>query len=178
MPDVTLVLLAADAAAETGSLWPVVVGVVSAGLLALLGALTVFFARKASESKAWAAYNRAWLVVQAVAAHVESVERPAVQAALADGTLTPAEVSQLKAIALREARVALADQLGPLAKALKLADGALDVFLSGLIEKALTLIRGEVLPAAPAPPATPLPTPSLPTALTAAPSPGSSPGPR
>ncbi len=108
---------------------------VALALVALLGVAARYLAGRASQSKAFDLLNRAYVVVQAVVLHVEATLRPTVQKALVDGRLSPEEATFIKKEALRLVKEALADQLGQLEKTFKLG-GAMDVFLSGLIEQA------------------------------------------
>lgn len=110
-----------------------------------LGALSfggAYLARRAAESKVWSAFNRAWVVIQAVVSHVEAKVRPRYMLAAADGRITPAERTEIQAEALRLAREALADQLPAIAAAFRLGTpSAVDIFLSGLIERAHAMTK-------------------------------------
>jgi hypothetical protein len=147
-------------------LWELVVTLVGAGILGVCGAASWFFARKAKESKAWAVWNEAWVVVSAVVAHVEGKLRPQVQLALVDGKMDATERSRLQAEALRLAKEALGERLGTIIRTFKLGTSgtAVDTFVSGLVERAHVALRGEKAMATlgahlPAAPPAPIPFP-------------------
>lgn len=130
------------------SLWPVAISLVGAGVVALMGALSVYLARRAQEGAKWALLHRAWVVVSAVVAHVDGKLRPQIARAMTDGSLSASEREHIQAEALRLTREALADQLGALSRAFKLgSSSALDTFLSGLIERAYRALRETIVPA-------------------------------
>lgn len=123
-------------------------GLVATGAAAA-AALTWWLAQKAVQSKRWAAVAALSETVQSLVAHVEVHLRPSVRAALADGNLSKDEAVALKAKALQLLKdAALPATLDAARKALLLTAPGLEVYLSGLIERALSTQRAAVLPPA------------------------------
>lgn len=108
----------------------------TAGALALLAMGARWFAVRGTAGKTYALLSRVYTVVQAVVLHVEADLRPTIAKTLSDGRLTPEEAKLIKDQALALVKVALVAQVEELERTMKLGGGALDVFLSGLIEQA------------------------------------------
>lgn len=111
--------------------------VLAGGVLFGLGALVNFLNKKAGESKYAKTFAQLVELVKSLVAHADAELRPEIQKALADGTLSPEEAKALKAKVLELAKASIGPSLSGLAKILGLQGGALDVFLSGLIEQAV-----------------------------------------
>lgn len=156
------VLLLAQAVTDTNTWSAVTYLIYSAAGVALIGLMSVagvYLARRAAESKKYMVLSKAWVVLQAVVGHVEAKIRPTVQLALADGKLTKEERVAIQTEALKLAREALANQLEEIKRVFGLTgDGALDVFLGGLLEQAYAALMDandnrevKVSPGAPTP---------------------------
>src|SRR5687767_635196 len=128
---------------EYASWWPWIYGLGAAAAIALMGVAARYFQVRAKTSAAWAVMDRVWVSVQAVVAHVEGKLRPMMVRVLADGRVSEAERKALQAEALKLVKEALGDQVDELAGALKLRTPvAVDLVLSGLIERAHLLLPG------------------------------------
>lgn len=156
----------ADPAAPTvlGSVltW-LAVGVLSA-VVALFGVLGVYLRGRAKESTAWAVVNSLWVLMQTAVAHAERELRPEIAKALADGKLTKEEAQALKAKTLELFKGMAGDRIAELAKLLRLTDSGVGVFLSGLLERAVTFTKAST-------PATPVGVTGSPAAPSVPPSP-------
>lgn len=130
-------------ATPTGTLFIALYVAGTAGLIGLMGIAGYFLLGKASQSKAWAVAHQAYVIAQSVVAHVEAKVRPTIQRALADGSLSAGERGQIQAKAMALFKEALGNELPNIKKVLGLtSDGALDTFLSGLLEQALAVFKG------------------------------------
>jgi hypothetical protein len=153
-------LFAADAVSE-----PTIMGYVWQGLFALAGTvLTVVLAvagsairAKAKDGRFGALISQLWVIVQAAVAHAEAELRPKFQKALEDGVLTPEEGAALKAEVMKVLRDTAASQLQALVKSFGLPEGAISTLLSGLVERAVSLLKvsAEPVPVAPLAPVAP-----------------------
>lgn len=146
--------LAADAAPDSQTISSVflqgLAGILAAVFTALLSVITATLRAKAREGKYWALTSRVWSMAQGVVAHAEAELRPAIQKALADGQLTPEEGAQLKKAAVALLRDGAMAQIGDLEKSFGLTPGGVDTLLSGMIERAIIVMKPAV-PATPAP---------------------------
>lgn len=124
-----------------GTLVPLLVPVLSTGLLWLLAEASRWLSAKGKASKAAAVVSSSYELVRAVVEHVERHIRPEVVKALEDGQLTQVEADALKAKALELAKEAIGQQ--GLAKLRGLFGDKVDLVLSGWIEKALRETRVE-----------------------------------
>jgi hypothetical protein len=121
---------------------------------------TAFAQRRAKDSSTWSIINKLWSYAQAAVAHGEAELRPKIQAALADGQLTATEAKELKVAVVDIFKQMAGDELGKLQGLLGMEDGPFAVFISGLIENAVSVLKPSGLPAAgseagPTPPAIP-----------------------
>lgn len=121
-----------------GTVYGILLVVLGAGLVSLMGLASVWLARKAKESSLARLAAHAFDLAQSVVAHIESEMRPKLTSALADGRLTPEERLELKEQAMRLLKEALAEKgLAQLEKVRGLTGSATQVYLSGLVERAL-----------------------------------------
>ncbi len=112
------------------------------GLTALLGWGAVFLAAKAKQSKLAALALELYELAQSIVVHVEVNMRADLRAALKDGALNEIEKVALKREAMRLFKEALAEHgLKKLEKLKGLAGPAVEVYLSGLLERALGVQR-------------------------------------
>lgn len=136
-----------DGHALLGSLYTGLVSLVGVALTAAMAFLTNLLAQKAKASKVAAFAFTVWEKAQSVVAYVDVHIRPTVDKDLADGALTAEEKAELKAEAMKLLKEALGEAgLTKLSSLLGLFGGAADVFLSGLIERALGVQRSAVAP--------------------------------
>ncbi|MBZ4402447.1 hypothetical protein [Myxococcus sp. AS-1-15] len=113
-------------------------GLIAAALLALTKKLNA----QAGESKLAAIFARATSLSEAVVRDIEVTLKPLLEAKVADGVLTKAELDELKAAALAKLKESLgANGLAELQQVLKLSAGSVGTFLSGLIEAALDRMK-------------------------------------
>jgi len=120
-------------------------GLVALGGLAItaaFGAVGLYFARKAQDGAAWSLANRLWVAMQNAVTHAEAEIRPDLQKALADGKLTPEEAAQLKTRALQIFKQIAGDLLEQAPKVLGFDPTGLPSFLSGLLERAVVVMKG------------------------------------
>lgn len=130
-----------------GTLLGFLVFALGAGLLALMGYGATLLARRAKESTVARLAAHAFDLAQSVVAHIEAEMRPKLVTALADGRLTPEERLALKEQAMRLLKDALAAEgLKKLEKVRGLAGPTLEVYLSGLLERALGSQRAVFVP--------------------------------
>lgn len=163
----TLALFAADAVAEPtimGYVWQGLLGLAGTVLTVVLGIIGAAIRAKAKDGRFGALVSQLWVIVQAAVAHADAELRPKFQKALEDGTLTAEEGAALKAEVLKVLRETAAGQLQALVKSFGLPEGAISVLLSGLVERAVSLLKVSpeptpVAPLAPAAPSDTRPTP-------------------
>lgn len=147
-----LVLAVAPAFADTGAPPPpettplgvLLIALVSVGGLAITGAFTagaIFFARKAKDGAMWSLMNRLWVAAQQAVTHAEAEIRPSLQKALADGKLTPEEGAELKAKATAIFKTMAGDLLKQLPKVAGFSEDGIGAFVSGLIERAVSVMK-------------------------------------
>ena len=115
-------------------------------LLAALSAVALFFARKAGDGKAWGLANRLWLAMQNAVSHAEAELRPALQKALEDGKLTPEEAAELKTRTLAIFKTIAGDLLEQAPKVLGFDPAGMPTFLSGMLERAVSAMKGPKKP--------------------------------
>lgn len=147
-----------------------VMGIVLQGLVALGGlALTVLLAvasmaiaSRTKDSRFGGLINQLWVIVQSTVAHAEAEIRPKLQKALEDGKLSPEEASALKAEVLRIVKESASAQIGELVKGFKMPEGLVSNVLSGLVERAVAVLKSTsspsptiASPASPTPPIAP-----------------------
>lgn len=108
------------------------------GTLAGLSALVNFLNKKAGESKYAKTFAQLVELVKSLVAHADAELRPQIQKALDDGSLSPEEAKALKAKVLELAKSSIGPSLSGIAAILGIQGGAIDTFLSGLIEQAVT----------------------------------------
>lgn len=106
-------------------------------LVGVMGLLGNFLMVKAKTSKLAQLGLVVWEKVQSTVAHVEAELRPEFSRALKDGKVTKEEGAQLKARALELLKGQLGEQLKDIEKAMGIFGPALDIYLSGLLERAL-----------------------------------------
>lgn len=119
-------------------------GLVTLGGLALtaaFGAVGLYFARRAKDGAAWSLANRLWVAMQNAVTHAEAEIRPELQKALADGKLTPEEAAQLKSRALAIFKGIAGDLLEQAPKVLGFNPAGMPAFLSGLLERAVAVMK-------------------------------------
>jgi hypothetical protein len=136
-----------------GTVYTLVASLVGLGVLAAMALLAKWLGEKAKDSKAARVALNVWELAQAVVAHVEVHIRPTIREVLADGKLTADEGKRVKAEALKLLREALGEHgLKELKGALGLFGPQVEVYLSGVIERALGIQRavGTLPPPAPA----------------------------
>lgn len=112
------------------------------GVLGMVGwmlhHLRAYFQAKAAESKLFQVGARLTDLADSVVADLEATMKPELQAAVADGVLTKAEITRLREVALgRLKQLAGEKGLGEILSVLKIAAPGLDVYLNGIIEKAV-----------------------------------------
>jgi hypothetical protein len=141
--------LFAQAVAEqplAGILWQAAIGILGTVLTAVL-AVTGRAIQTASVNSRFAGLiNQLWTLVQATVSHAEVELRPVLAKAMADGTLDPAEAAELKATVLASLRKDGATQLQALAKSFGLSEDASATLLSGLVERAVLLLKTSPAP--------------------------------
>lgn len=126
----------------SGAVITAVVLALTGGLVTLMAMAALWLRQKAKDSKTGQVLVRAWELAQSVVAHVEVHMRPQFRAAFADGKLTAEERTKLKAEALRLMKEGLGDHgMNALRGALGIFGPSVEVFLSGLIERALGVQR-------------------------------------
>lgn len=117
--------------------------VILTGLSAVLAFVMTWFGLwlrgKAKDSKLARVGERVWIVAQAVVHHVDAVVKPQIAKAAADGRITAEEARDIKLKAAAALRESLGDAgMAEVRKVLKLdSPGGLEVFLSGVLERAL-----------------------------------------
>lgn len=108
------------------------------GIAAAAALATRWFMARAAESATGRALLTAWELAQSVVAHVEVHLRPTLQGAMKDGKLSAAEKIAIKTEALKLLKDALGKEgLAAITKALGSWGPGVEVYLSGLIERAL-----------------------------------------
>lgn len=122
-----------------------------AALVAVLGLVAAAIAHwlhtKAQSSKSFLVLERFWALASAVVAHVQVKIRPSIQRAFADGKLTTEERKALQDEALRLLKEAAGQHgLEELRKALGLLGGNVEVYLSGLLERAFRSFKAQEAP--------------------------------
>jgi hypothetical protein len=119
------------------------------GVTVAAGFLTRWLLVKGQTSAMWRVWARAWEVVQSVTAHVEVHMRPLLMTSISDGKLSREEAEKLKEQAIKLAKESLGEK--GLEQVRKFF-GTEELFLSGLIERALGTQRkaGTLPPPAPA----------------------------
>lgn len=133
--------------AEPSSTTPMVIlfmGLVTLGGLALtaaFGAVGLYFARRAKDGAAWSLANRLWVAMQNAVTHAEAEIRPELQKTLADGKLTPEEAALLKSRALAIFKGIAGDLLEQAPKVLGFNPAGMPAFLSGLLERAVAVMK-------------------------------------
>lgn len=130
----------------TSVLWQALVGVCGVALTTLLSVISLAVRGRAKSGRYWTLVNQLWTVVQSVVAHAEVELRPQFAKAMEDGTLTPEEGSQLKLEVVRLVREGAGPALEQLAKEFKMSGGALELVLSGLVERAVSLLKVDPTP--------------------------------
>lgn len=146
---------------------PSIMGLVLQGLVGLAGvALTVLLSvaamaigKRTKDSRFGAVINQLWVIVQSAVAHAEAEIRPKLQKALEDGKLSAEEAAALKADVVKIVKETAASQLSELVKTFGIPEGVLSNMISGLVERAVAVLK-----------TSPAPTPS-PTIPSAAPTP-------
>lgn len=129
----------------------VLIGLVSLGgvaLLAVLSTIALFFSRKAGDGVAWGIANRLWLAMQNAVSHAEAELRPQLQKALADGKLTPEEAAELKSRTIAIFKTIAGDLLEQAPKALGIATAGMPSWISGMLERAVSAMKGPKKPEA------------------------------
>lgn len=119
-------------------------GLVTLGGLALTAAFAaagLYFSRKASDGAAWSLANRLWVAMQQAVTHAEAEIRPQLQKALADGKLSAEEKAELKSRALAIFKGIAGDLLGQIPKVLGFKPEGVPAFLSGLLERAVAVMK-------------------------------------
>lgn len=164
-----LPVLAQEPTAEPSSTTPMGIlfmGLATLGGLALtaaLGAVGLYFAKRAKDGAAWSLANRLWVAMQQAVTHAEAEIRPELQKTLADGKLTPEEAAVLKSRALAVFKGIAGDLLAEAPKVLGFNPAGMPAFLSGMLERAVAVMKSspavttEIGKTGPKRPATPTP---------------------
>lgn len=119
---------------------PTLLTVIGAAVALLLARAGQWLNEKAKTSKIAAVGEKLFNVGSAVVHHVETELRPEVQKAIADGVVTPEEGAHLKKRAMDLFKEALgANGIKELGSVLGVVGGSVEVFLSGVLEKALNV---------------------------------------
>ncbi|WP_163869610.1 hypothetical protein [Myxococcus eversor] len=124
------------------SVVPVLATALAALIVSGLTGLTRKFQAQAGESKLALVAARVSMLAEGIVRDIEVTMKPKLEAAAADGELTPAEFQQLKDEALQRLLKSLGDRgLAELQQVLQLSAGSVGLFLSGLIEAALDKMK-------------------------------------
>lgn len=111
-------------------------------VLSTLGAIiTKAVNAYAANSKYGSIINQLWLLVQTTVSHAEVEVRPTLSQAAQNGKLTLEDGQKLKALVLASLKRDGADQLTTLVKSFGLTDEAANTLLSGLVERAVSLLK-------------------------------------
>ncbi|MFZ5440445.1 MAG: hypothetical protein ACOZQL_10575 [Myxococcota bacterium] len=146
----------------SGLIFQGLIGLASLALTTLLSVASVAIRSRTKDARFGSLINQLWVLVQSAVAHAEAEIRPMLQTALADGKLTPEEGAALKAKVIEVLRTTAADQLGQLVKAFGLPEGAISTLLSGLVERAVALLKESPAPSPAVPAPAPAPAPASP----------------
>ncbi|NTX54608.1 hypothetical protein [Myxococcus sp. CA039A] len=126
------------------SVVPVLATALAALIVSGLTGLTRKFQAQAGESKLALVAARVSMLAEGIVRDIEVTMKPKLEAAAADGELTPAEFQQLKDEALQRLLKSLGDRgLAELQQVLQLTAGSVGSFLSGLIEAALDKMKAD-----------------------------------
>jgi hypothetical protein len=142
-----LPVLAQEPTVEPSSTTPMgilLMGLATLGGLALtaaLGAVGLYFSKRAKDGAAWSLANRLWVAMQHAVTHAEAEIRPELQKALADGKLTPEEAALLKSRALAVFKGIAGDLLAEAPKVLGFNPAGMPAFLSGMLERAVAVMK-------------------------------------
>lgn len=143
----------------TGRLLILGLTLASVAVTAAAGMLTAYLAKKRTAANWAIVASWVWDLTLSVVAHMEATVRPAMGRALADGRLTASEAADIKRQALEALRQALGTEGIARLQAI-LGPGAITVYLSGMVERALGLQKA-LAAGAPAPASTLPPPPVL-----------------
>lgn len=132
-----------DVGTPLGNLYGVLWTALAVAVLAVLGVLGTFLAKKASTSTLWKVVDKVAHLAVTSASAVEAELRPSIVAALKDGTITPAERADI----FNKALAVLKLQLGPanleaIRKQLGLSDSGLESYLWGLAQSVISRLVG------------------------------------
>jgi hypothetical protein len=94
----------------------------------------------AATSKYGNLINQLWLLVQTTVSHAEAEVKPGLLQAAANSKLTPEDGQKLKSLVMASLKKDGMSQLTTLAKSYGLSEEAASTMLSGLIERAVTMI--------------------------------------
>lgn len=130
----------------TSVLWQALVGAAGLAFTTLLSVISLAVRSRAKSGRYWTLVNQLWTMVQSIVAHAEVELRPQFAKAMADGKLTPEEGSQLKLEVVRLVKDGAKPALEQLAKDFAMDGGALELLLSGLIERAVSLLKVDPTP--------------------------------
>lgn len=119
---------------------------VLAGLVGVLAWALASWRKKllsqSGESRLAQVGARLLLVAEGIVRDLEVTLKPELKAATADGVLTPTELARLKNEALKRLKESLGEHgMAELRDVLQVSAGSLGVFLSGIIEKALDMMK-------------------------------------
>lgn len=147
---VPLMAFAEEAAGAQTTTWGLIlqgiIGLVGLALTVLLSIASVAIAKKTKDARFGAILNQLWMIVQSAVSHAEAELRPKFQKALADGHLSTEEAAALKADVLKLVKETAAKQLQELMKTFGLPEGVLSTMLSGLVERAVSLLNSKPAP--------------------------------
>lgn len=127
-------------------------GLIGLAMATLLFVSALTIRSRAKNARFASLINQTWVMVQAAVAHAEVELRPK---KLVDGKLTPAGAASLKADVMRIAQEMAATQLEDLVKDFRLPELMASGLLSGLIERAVALLKTSPAPTVTAPPMAP-----------------------
>jgi len=118
--------------------FPLVLAAIGTGLTWALTQLGMWIAARAKGTRLGVVAERVFEIAKSVVVHVEREIRPKVVSAMEDGKLTKEEADELKREAVRLLKEALGQRgLKDLGSVLKMAAGPMEIYLSGVIERAL-----------------------------------------
>jgi hypothetical protein len=129
-----------------GLVWQGLIGLAGTVLTVVMAIIGSAIRAKAKDSKFGAIVSQLWVMVQAAVAHAEADLRPKLQKALEDGSLSPEEGVELKKAVIDELKIIGAEQLQGLVKSFGLPEGAINTMLSGLVERAVSLLKVTPVP--------------------------------
>jgi hypothetical protein len=130
----------------SGDLWFALYSLLAAVATAALAVGAMWLHSRAKTSRWLLLMEQLWAVAQAVVADVEAKIRPTLKSALADGKLDASDRAKIQAEAIRLFKDAIGTHgLEQLKKSM--GGGNVEVFLAGLLERALKAFKAPVVTA-------------------------------